>query len=237
MICVFVAGWRHALRSEWPFIIIIIRAINNNNNRRLVTLEQLEQYKSPLQCLAEAQTDTEYTVLGKRKLHLFFAPCRDSVSRGKPFFIQLAPATPHLEFFPSPGHTKGRPPQGVWGAPRPAARHVGWYSDVTLPLFANFNKPWQGLCLGKPRNLGMMTATYQARLQSVTTIDDMIGSISESRVGRGGQHSGHHSQGVRGRGGGAGGNSFIDDVVGSISESQGCVWGTLHGTFVTYFAQ
>ena len=23
--CVFVAGWRHALRSEWPFIIIIIR--------------------------------------------------------------------------------------------------------------------------------------------------------------------------------------------------------------------
>ena len=22
-LCVFVAGWRHALRSEWPFIIII----------------------------------------------------------------------------------------------------------------------------------------------------------------------------------------------------------------------
>ena len=22
--CVFVAGWRHALRSEWPFITIII---------------------------------------------------------------------------------------------------------------------------------------------------------------------------------------------------------------------
>ena len=22
--CMFVAGWRHALRSEWPFIIIII---------------------------------------------------------------------------------------------------------------------------------------------------------------------------------------------------------------------
>ena len=22
--CVFVAGWRHALRSEWPFIVIII---------------------------------------------------------------------------------------------------------------------------------------------------------------------------------------------------------------------
>ena len=26
--CVFVAGWRHALRSEWPFIIIIIISIN-----------------------------------------------------------------------------------------------------------------------------------------------------------------------------------------------------------------
>ena len=22
--CVFVAGWRHALRSEWPFIIILL---------------------------------------------------------------------------------------------------------------------------------------------------------------------------------------------------------------------
>ena len=22
--CVFVAGWRHALRSEWPFVIIIM---------------------------------------------------------------------------------------------------------------------------------------------------------------------------------------------------------------------
>ena len=26
--CVFVAGWRHALRSEWPFIIIIITTIH-----------------------------------------------------------------------------------------------------------------------------------------------------------------------------------------------------------------
>ena len=25
--CVFVAGWRHALRSEWPFIIIIITSV------------------------------------------------------------------------------------------------------------------------------------------------------------------------------------------------------------------
>ena len=28
--CVFVAGWRHALRSEWPFIIIIIIMITAN---------------------------------------------------------------------------------------------------------------------------------------------------------------------------------------------------------------
>ena len=27
--CVFVAGWRHALRNEWPFIIIIINSANN----------------------------------------------------------------------------------------------------------------------------------------------------------------------------------------------------------------
>ena len=29
--CVFVAGWRHALRSEWPFIIIIIIIVSMNN--------------------------------------------------------------------------------------------------------------------------------------------------------------------------------------------------------------
>ena len=27
-LCVFVAGWRHALRSEWPFIIIIIKPLS-----------------------------------------------------------------------------------------------------------------------------------------------------------------------------------------------------------------
>ena len=25
--CVFVAGWRHALRSEWPFLLIIIKHV------------------------------------------------------------------------------------------------------------------------------------------------------------------------------------------------------------------
>ena len=33
-LCVFVAGWRHALRSEWPFIIIIIYGIIITINRR-----------------------------------------------------------------------------------------------------------------------------------------------------------------------------------------------------------
>ena len=33
--CVFVAGWRHALRSEWPFIIIII--IMKNKERKLLS--------------------------------------------------------------------------------------------------------------------------------------------------------------------------------------------------------
>ena len=30
--CVFVAGWRHALRSEWPFIIIIINTLLYHQN-------------------------------------------------------------------------------------------------------------------------------------------------------------------------------------------------------------
>ena len=33
----FVAGWRHALRSEWPFIIIII----NHNHKSLITLKSI----------------------------------------------------------------------------------------------------------------------------------------------------------------------------------------------------
>ena len=32
--CVFVAGWRHALRSEWPFIIIIITVYNGNGDKQ-----------------------------------------------------------------------------------------------------------------------------------------------------------------------------------------------------------
>ena len=33
-LCVFVAGWRHALRSEWPFIIIIIIIIRHQDSPR-----------------------------------------------------------------------------------------------------------------------------------------------------------------------------------------------------------
>ena len=33
-LCVFVAGWRHALRSEWPFIIIIINSLSRAKSRR-----------------------------------------------------------------------------------------------------------------------------------------------------------------------------------------------------------
>ena len=38
--CVFVAGWRHALRSEWPFIIIIIMdtCLNVYNNHKCLLL-------------------------------------------------------------------------------------------------------------------------------------------------------------------------------------------------------
>ena len=35
--CVFVAGWRHALRSEWPFIIIIITVTHQQ--------QQQEEYR------------------------------------------------------------------------------------------------------------------------------------------------------------------------------------------------
>ena len=31
--CVFVAGWRHALRSEWPFIIIIIKVVVDGRHK------------------------------------------------------------------------------------------------------------------------------------------------------------------------------------------------------------
>ena len=37
-LCVFVAGWRHALRSEWPFIIIIITVVVSDGYCRYVFL-------------------------------------------------------------------------------------------------------------------------------------------------------------------------------------------------------
>ena len=157
------------------------------------------------------------------------------MSRGKPFFLQLAPATPHSEFFPSPGTHQGGHPHGVWGAPRPAARHVGWYSDVTLPLFANFDKPWQGLCLGAPRNLGTMTAFYQARLQSVTTIDDMVGSISESRVWGGGPIHHLHTVSSINMARGEGGGSAIHQRYGHCWRHALCSWwGGVQGGPITH---
>ena len=36
-LCVFVAGWRHALRSEWPFIIIIISGFANGGMQCVLT--------------------------------------------------------------------------------------------------------------------------------------------------------------------------------------------------------
>ena len=41
--CVFVAGWRHALRSEWPFI-IIRRSIHNLINNAKLSLLLLDYY-------------------------------------------------------------------------------------------------------------------------------------------------------------------------------------------------
>ena len=40
-LCVFVAGWRHALRSEWPFIIFIFiktgQQLYNDNKLLMIT--------------------------------------------------------------------------------------------------------------------------------------------------------------------------------------------------------
>ena len=48
-LCVFVAGWRHALRSEWPFIIIIIITlvpIENESNMWPTEIPKCSEYQS-----------------------------------------------------------------------------------------------------------------------------------------------------------------------------------------------
>ena len=39
--CVFVTGWRHALRSEWPFI-IIIKVLWNKGDNPLIVLQYIQ---------------------------------------------------------------------------------------------------------------------------------------------------------------------------------------------------
>ena len=41
--CMFVAGWRHALRSEWPFIIIIITIFRSGKNLLSVVVQHRQQ--------------------------------------------------------------------------------------------------------------------------------------------------------------------------------------------------
>ena len=62
-LCVFVAGWRHALRSEWPFIIIIIN-----------TSTVLESLYGVSACLG-INPDSETVVFTNSRLHEPPSPC------------------------------------------------------------------------------------------------------------------------------------------------------------------
>ena len=49
--CVFVAGWRHALRSEWPFIIIILLLLLFVHFKVWFSLPENVWFVSKKQCL------------------------------------------------------------------------------------------------------------------------------------------------------------------------------------------
>ena len=58
-LCVFVAGWRHALRSEWPFIIIIITlddSVHEDMRTGIVMLDLFGGIRASLEALLRTGT-------------------------------------------------------------------------------------------------------------------------------------------------------------------------------------
>lgn len=118
---------------------------------------------------ADYQTD----VLAARAEAILRGFARDRALQGKPFFLSVAPVPPHTERSDEAG--KGTPP-------RPAPRHEGRFADEPLPDKDSFDevdvadKPRhiQRLPRLGPAKQAAALRAYQARLESLLAIDDMV---------------------------------------------------------------
>jgi N-acetylglucosamine-6-sulfatase len=95
-----------------------------------------------------------------------------------PFFIYLAPAAPH------------------GGPPTPAPRHVGYFAGLIAPRPSSFNeadmsdKPtWlRSKPLLTDQQIAAIDATYEARLETMLAVDDMVAALVQT-LGETGQLS------------------------------------------------
>jgi N-acetylglucosamine-6-sulfatase len=118
---------------------------------------------------ADYQTD----VLAARAEAILRGFAENRVRNGRPFFLSVAPVAPHTERSDEEG--KGTPP-------RPAPRHLGTFADEPMPDKANFDeedvadKPGhiQKLPRLSPAKQAAVLDAYQARLESLLAIDDLV---------------------------------------------------------------
>ncbi|GAX84170.1 hypothetical protein CEUSTIGMA_g11593.t1 [Chlamydomonas eustigma] len=90
----------------------------------------------------------------------------DAVSKGKPFFIELAPTGPH--------------DQGYGKVAVPCARHANMYLNTSMIMTPNWNVPLPNIMGMKQANsLAFSTSKYIPRLQTLAGVDEMVKAIVE----------------------------------------------------------
>jgi len=121
----------------------------------------------------QSEADYQTDVLAARAEAILRSFAQDRVRRGRPFFLSVAPLAPHTERSDDAG--KGTPP-------RPAPRHQGRFADEPLPDKASFDEADVG---DKPANIRRLPRlspakreavlrSYQARLESLLAVDEMV---------------------------------------------------------------
>lgn len=106
---------------------------------------------------------------------------RDAASYDQPFMIQIWPITPHEGCGPTDDQRDG---DSCTDPPYPAPRHANLYQDVQLPVSSNYGRAppdgtlaWvDSVVRNRGWDIARMTAMYQARLRSLKSMDEMIGT-------------------------------------------------------------
>lgn len=102
-------------------------------------------------------------------------------AQDKPFFLWVAPMSPHGQFeFGKDGSMKTSPPV-------PAARHAHLFKDVKIPRTPHFNPDKQSKTASYWKTLEKFNATlveeldetYRNRLRALQSVDEIVGTIFE----------------------------------------------------------